>query len=274
MRTRVLIAALVAVAPAMSWAGSGADHPYFDSKHTIVVGGTWQDADTELRATRGNLPEVTLDLDDLGIDDSDNSWMLEYRYRINDKWAVSAGAFQWSATGSIAAERDFNFGGVEFTAGAEVSSRLEVDTYIIDVMYSLSRGENYELLVGGGLHAFDLTAEIKGEAFVGDDINVEGSSASDDLLAPLPNIRGQFFYSFSDRWAAMATLGWLSANVDDWDGDFLYTHARVGYRITDHLTFGVGYQYTEVDLKEEKSRGENEYKIQFTGPTAQLVYRF
>ena len=164
-----------------------ASHPYFhsDSRHVLTMGATWQDADAELAATRGRLPGATLALDDLGLSNDDTSWMAEYRYRINDRWSLSVGAFTFEVDGSREVSRDFNFDGVEFEAGAALDTELGVDTYIVDLMYSVYRGQRSAIMLGGGLHAFDLDAELSARVFIGEgERSVRNAGSS--ILAPLP----------------------------------------------------------------------------------------
>ncbi len=155
-----------------------ATHPYFrgDRNHALMLGATWQEADVELAATRNNLGGAKLALGDLGLNNDYTSWMAEYRYRISDRWSLSIGAYTFEVDGSREVARDFIFDGVEFTAGAALDTELEVDTYIVDVMYSVYRGERSEVMLGGGLHAFDLSAELSARVFI-DDQERTGSSA-------------------------------------------------------------------------------------------------
>jgi opacity protein-like surface antigen len=249
-------------------------HPSLNAKHMILVGGSYQTAEAELRASVAGLPEVSVDLEDLAIDDKDMSWALEYRWRFAEKWILSATAYTFKQDGSRQTSRDFNFDGNEFQAGSSLDTSLRVDTYILDVAYSVYRTERAEILLGGGLHILDMDASVKGQAFVG---NVERANAtgSSEILAPLPNLRAQGYYALDDRWGLALNLGWLSANVDDYEGGFAYLFARVGYRFSDHFGVNLGYQFTEFDLTYQQSRDrESEFDVSFHGPTLSLSYGF
>ena len=250
-------------------------HPYLhtSNKHAVLLGYTWQSANVELSAQRKSLPKASLDLDDLGTDDTYNSWIVEYRHRFNEKWGLAASAFTFNVDGSRTASRDFNFDGVEFEAGVALDNEIDVDTYIVDLMYTAYRSDRAELLVGGGIHVFDFEAELTGRVFAGE-LETSRTDASDDLLATLPNLRAQGFYALTPRLGAVATLGWLSANYGDYDGSFTYVHARMFYRLQGGFGVSLGYQFTDIDLEQKKSRGKNEYEIEFDGPTLQLSYSF
>jgi hypothetical protein len=91
----------------------------------------------------------------------------------------------------------------------------------------------------------------------------------------LPNLRFQGFYALNHRWGLILTGGWLSASYDDYDGDFTYLHLRTTYRVTDHFSASLGYQYTSFDLTHEKSRyRETEFDVDMDGPTIVFSYAF
>lgn len=247
---------------------------YFDAKHIIGVGLAYQEADSELRATVGGLPPAKVDLGDLGVDDTDISGALEYRWRFASRWELSALAYRFDQSGDRTVQRDFNFDGQEFTAGLAADTGISIDTYIVDVLYSVYRSETLDVMLGGGLHAFDLEASIKARAFIDDDSR-RAEAATSDLLAPLPNLRMQAFWRISDNWRASITTGWLSANYDEYDGSFAYLHPRIGYLFGDNWAVSLGYQWVNIDLTQKKSSlRETEFDAEFMGPTLFLNYRF
>ncbi len=247
---------------------------FFTAKHVIGIGAAHQEADAAIRASVSDLPEVEVDLDDLGMGDDYTSWSLEYRWRFAPRWMLSAMAYTFDEDGRRSVERDFNFDGVVFKAGASVDTELSIDTYIVDVVYEVYQSEQLEIMLGGGLHAFDLETSITGRAFIGD-IERERTTGTSELLAPLPNLRAQALYQISDHWGAYMAAGWLSASYEDFDGDFAYLHARAGYWFNEHWAASLGYQWVDIDLTQEKSRDrETQLDATFRGPTLQLIYRF
>ncbi|TDG15730.1 hypothetical protein E2F43_05760 [Seongchinamella unica] len=268
-RSSLLLLLLVATS------GFSAEEPGdFHVRDMVGIGMAYQTVDADLRATVGALPEVKVDLDDLGIKHDDLSWALEGRWRFKPRWMLVGLAYQFDQNGRRAVKEDFNFDGKEFQAGASVDTELSIDTYILDVMYSAYSNANAEVLVGGGIHAIDLETSIRGRAFVGN-IEREATTGSSELLAPLPNLRLQAYYRLNHKWGMGLYAGWLSANYGDYDGGFTYIHPRIAYGMGDHWSLTLGYQYVKLDLTQEKSsRRENEYNIDFKGPTLFLDYRF
>ncbi len=96
--------------------------------------------------------------------------------------------------------------------------------------------------------------------------------ASDsELFAPLPNVRAQAYLSLTPNWAVAANIGWMSANVDEWDGSFRYLHLRTHLRFNDHLGVALGYQLTDVDVSRDTGRRASRYNMEFSGPSLMLT---
>ncbi len=274
MKTRVKTCGIMLIALGSVSSLAEQEHVYFEPTLMIGAGAAYQSADAELRASEPGLPEVNVDLDDLGMASDDWSWALEARWRFAPRWMLVGLAYRFDQDGQRVTERDFNFDGKEYEAGTTVDTDFQLNTYIVDVLYSVYRSNNSELLVGGGLHAIDLDASITGRAFIGD-LEAKRARGASEVLAPLPNLRVQGFYGITDRWGAWFAAGWLSANYDDFDGSFAYIHPRLGYVINDRWSVTAGYQYVDIEItKEESNNRETELITDFHGPTFFLNYRF
>ncbi|MEE4108129.1 MAG: hypothetical protein V2I24_02210 [Halieaceae bacterium] len=254
-------------------AGSASGSPFIDPRHRVSIGIAEQDADFGIRATAGDFDPIVLKASDLGISDRDYSYYLDYRYRFRPRWAVVAGTYGFSDSGTREAERDFNYDGVEFTAGAELTTRFEVDAYLVDVMYALHRDERSELMIGGGVHALDLSASLAASIAV-DEERREFRRSGTTLLAPVPNLRIAGTWVFSERFALHGLGGWLSANVDEFSGDFVYAHLRLAYALTQQMSLALGYQRTEIDITQERSNSELNYDVRLEGFTFTFALSF
>lgn len=234
----------------------------------------YERVDADLRASVGELPEVKVDLDDLGMKQDDWSWAFEGRWRFKPKWALVGLAYQFDQNGDRSVSRDFNFDGKEFLAGASVDTEIQINTYILDVLYSVYSSEHSEIMLGGGIHAIDLGVSIESRAFIGD-LERESAKGTSEILAPLPNLRVQGYHEFNDNWGVGLSAGWLSANYGDYDGGFLYIHPRVYYAFNESWALTAGYQFVQIDLTREQSANrESEFNVDFKGPTVFLNYRF
>jgi opacity protein-like surface antigen len=250
-------------------------HPQLTNTHTFLLGGFQQDVDAAFYADADNqnIPSAKIDLGDLGMDETDFSWLAEYRYRMSDKWLFSVGGYKFDTSGSLEANKTFNYDGVEFEAGVDIESELSTSTFIFDAMYKVYDSDRANVFVGGGVHFTDVETELKGRINIGD-VAGSGKRAGDTLLAPLPNLRAHGIYAFSPKWSVSGSVGWLSMNIDDYEGSFSYLSARLSYLLTDHLGLGLGYQYLDMDFSVQRKNGEAGVDIQFNGPSAYISYSF
>lgn len=242
--------------------------------HEFSIGITGQQADTTVLASTARLPPVDIKLKDFGVEDQDTSWFAEYRWRFSERWLLDVFAYQYTDSGLQSATKDFNYNGVEFTAGTLISSRLDIDTYAVDVLYSVHRSNRGELLLGAGLHALRIEGGFSG-VVLGANQSRTFSASSETLLAPIPNLRAQANYAFSDRIGADITAGWLSASVDEYDGSFAYLNARLRLRITERASVSAGYQFTDIDISQQRSENRKlALEGGMHGPLLQLNWAF
>ncbi|MFT5333533.1 MAG: hypothetical protein ACJAUG_002186 [Halioglobus sp.] len=249
-----------------------------EDTHTFRLGMFSQTADIKAVSSLDGLPPIEVDLvDDLGLDDSSELGYGSYRWRFAEKWALTAVFERLDLDGRGFAAKDFNFDGEAFSLGAGVDVEYTMDTYLIDVTYSFIRNENWEVIVGLGLHAFDIETVISGRLEVDSDMGgnvLEASSAAADVLAPLPNFRGGVKYMITPRWEVNASVGWLSLEVDDIDGEYAYADIGTEYRITEHFGIGATYQISQIDVTSQEDNGFNKLDVDFSGPSVYLSYGF
>ena len=170
--------------------------------------------------------------------------------------------------------KDFSFDGVEYTVCATVDGSLTVDTYIIDAMYEVYQIDAKEITFGAGLHMLDTQASIRAAGNVEGGLEGSTEQARATLLAPLPNLCANVFHAFNDKWSLMATAGWMSANVDAYNGGFEHLHLRGQYQVTVALGVSLGYQLAAFDITETLDQGKNSFDAQFTGVSAAISCAF
>ncbi len=128
-------------------AGAMAAGDSIQDTHSFRLGIYSQDADITVQSAIDPFPPIEIDLiDDLNLDDGSESIYFNYRWRFKEKWSLSATFMRLELDGNEVAGFDFNFDGKPFTAGAAIASQFDMDTYLIDVAYSLVRnGTTYQL---------------------------------------------------------------------------------------------------------------------------------
>lgn len=81
------------IIPKMTLAES--QQAYLSDRHHISVGGYAQSSDASLTASREGFDPTAVTLGAIGLDDKDSTWMLEYRFRKNERWQYSASIYRY-----------------------------------------------------------------------------------------------------------------------------------------------------------------------------------
>jgi hypothetical protein len=248
-------------------------------KHYFKVGAFSQTADIQIKSTNEGFPPIEIDLvDDLGMDDSSVAINAMYRWRFTNRWSLSFTYQLLDLDGNGAASKDFNFEGTDYTAGVLINSEYKMKTYLADIGYSIIRNEKWELIVGAGLHSFDIETSISGLAIITDgnsNLVEETTRASTDVLAPLPNLRIGLVHLFTPKWEVGASGGWLSLEIDNIDGQYTYLDLNTEYRFTDRFGIGASYQFAEIDITSTKDANNvDKLNLQFEGPSLYFTYGF
>jgi hypothetical protein len=249
-----------------------------EDKHLFELGVISQDTDITSASTKAPLPPTEVDfIKDLGMDDSSVSINALYRWRFTEKWALSVRYQRLELDGKGFANERFNYDGAAFLAGAFVETDFSMKTYLADVSYSLVRNDKWEVMVGGGIHAFDIESTISGVAFISDgndNIIEQHTKASADVLAPLPNLRLGAVYMINPRWAVSSSVGWLSLEIDDIDGKYTYFDIGTEYRFSDRFGIGASYQIAKIDVTSTDGDTVDKLDLEFTGPSIFFTYGF
>jgi hypothetical protein len=66
----------------------------------------------------------------------------------------------------------------------------------------------------------------------------------------------------------------MSANVDEWRGDFVYLNGRLQYLFANNFGIALGYQFMDVDVSRRQQHRQSEYDIESSGPSLLLSYGF
>ena len=230
--------------------------------------------DANILAQRDGFDPVSVGIEDVGIGEEYTSGLLEYSHRFNSKWGVNFGAYEFANSRRSVSRRDFNYDGVDFEAGVGINSELTIRTYILDAMYSVYDSDSTEIEIGAGLHMLDNEASIQLVAGLDGEVIGATQQAKSSVLAPLPNLRASAFHAFNDDWSVHATMGWLSANIDNIDGDFYNFNVRGQYQLSDRWGLSLGYKFVEVDVLETIDNGVNGFDLSFEGVSAAVSYNF
>lgn len=218
---------------------------------------------------RTGRPETKVDLDDLGLDDSETIPQLGAMWRFKDKWTLNFVYSDFSVSSNATNNASFNYDGVTYPLNASLKTDLDITLYIVAVDYAFSQSDTTEWGVGLGLHAIDLAAGIRGSL---NDVTL--AATDEDFLAPLPNLRIYARHAFSPKLLSSFSIGWLGMNIDNYEGSLLVGSAALDYRVSDRWTIGINYQLTDIDLDVDDGINDDNYDVKLSGLALVAKYSF
>lgn len=238
-------------------------HPGLSDTWDFTLGVFNQGSEADLKSTSSE----TSSRIDLGLDDNEIIPQIGMRWRFKDKWAFSAAYADFSVPGYRQINTEFEYDDVIYPVDAKLDTKLNIGLYIFALDYAFKRTDTTELGVGFGLHALDLSASLKAR------LNDNSLAlSSDNFLAPLPNIRLFARHAFSPKLLGHASIGWLSATIDKFEGELLVGNVGLQYRFADRWSLGVNYQITDINVTVDRTRADTEYDIRFPGFGATISY--
>ncbi|HKL54353.1 MAG TPA: hypothetical protein VJ902_10360 [Wenzhouxiangellaceae bacterium] len=249
----------------------------FENTVTFSTGALFHKADAAFGATLDDNPVVDLTLPDLGVGDDKSVFWADLSWKMSQRWKWDFTYSSFAGNGLIEARRSGNFGEIEFDAGASLSSDIDVDVFITDITYDLVSTDRGRFGIGAGFHVtrvdFDLLATIDVMTEDGG-LQQVARSQTMDVLAPLPTLSITGSYRLLDKVRLSADVGYLSLNIDKYDGGIFSARTQIEWRPWQRIGIGAGYQFIDLDLDVDQGRIDERYDLELTGPTLFLTFGF
>ena len=104
--------------------------------------------------------------------------------------------------------------------------------------------------------------------------NETGQRETADTLAPLPTLSAYYRHAFNDKLALRLSGAWLSATVDNWDGDVVAADVSLEYWPSSSWGFGAGYNYVDIDVTAEENIFDQKYVVEYDSFFAFVSWSF
>ena len=242
------------------YAADGSTNPLFENDWLFRIGGQRAEADVKVGLANPELGDIPIiDISSQGADTTVSSIWANVMWQAPERWSIGLSYFQAKADNDRLTDEDLTFGDLEIPAGTGISTAFETDFYVINAFYDFYRAPASSAGIGLGLYALDL--EVSLETRVGGE--GAGQRENADVLAPLPTISAYYKHAFSDKWAVTADVGWLSANIDEYDGEILAARVNVDYWFNERWGLGAGYTYVDLNLTVDKDIFDQKYEVQY-----------
>jgi len=241
-------------------AQEGSGHPLFEDDWLFRLGGQHADADVKAGLANPEIGEIpVIDIGASGADTTVTSFWGNVIWQAPERWSLGFSYFEAQAQTQRILGSDFSFGDLTIPAGTGVTAEFTTDFYVLNGYYDFYQAPGRSAGIGLGLYGLELDISLATQ--VGGQPGGESESA--DTLAPLPTISAYYKHAFNDKWAVLADIGWLSANIDDYDGEVFAARVSLDYWINDNWGLGAGYTYVDVDLTVDGRVFDQHYEVQY-----------
>lgn len=241
-------------------AQDGSSHPLFQDDWIFRLGGQKSDADVKAGLANKDLGDIPIiDLNASGADTTVTSFFANIFWQAPERWTVGFSYFQAETDSERILEEDFTFGDLTVPAGTGVTADFTTDFYVLNAFWDFYQAPGRSAGIGMGLYALELDLELAAQVAG----QPTGTVESADTLAPLPTISAYYQIAFNDRWAMVADAGWLSANIDDYDGDIFAARISLDYWINENWGLGAGYTYVDLDLTVDERIFDQRYEVEY-----------
>jgi hypothetical protein len=237
-------------------------HPFISSKYSLQVGVFFPSKDFRI-GVDGSLSGNDNEFDfnkSLNLDDSDNVFALEFKWRFGQKWSARFHYFATDRTDKAVLEEDIQWGDQTILAGSSVTAGANFDLTRVFFARSFDSRENIDFGIGLGVHWLEFGAFIKPDVMTN-----FGEVSSASVSGPLPNIGAWYYYSPSPKWFIGGRLDWLDASIDKYDGGIINAAAGVNYQLFKHFGIGLKYQLFRLKVDVDNDNWQGSAKFVYDG---------
>lgn len=260
---------LLASTPLHAQNGSG--NPVFTDDWLFRLGGQQADANAKVGLANSNLGEIPIiDLDASGADTRLTSFFANVMWQAPERLSIGFSYYQARVESDRVLDEDFQFGDLTIPEGTGARTDFTTDFYVLNGFWDVYQSSSTSVGLGLGLYGLDLDISIASQ--VGNQPTGEVESA--DTLAPLPTISAYFKHAFNDHLAVFVDGGWLSANIDEYDGEVLAGRVSLDYWFNDNWGLGAGYNYVDIDVLADKPVFDQYYQVQYNSMFFYAMFGF
>lgn len=192
--------------------------------------------DTTLRIDQSLTDEGTVISaeDDLALDDADLLPQAEITLLPGERHLVRLSGFASHRSAETILDERIEFDDEVYLPGERIDSELNLTMLGLTYGYRFIVRDNAELTATLGVQI----AEVEANAVVRSRVIRDSESG----VAPLPLMGLEGRYDFTQRWGFEGRAQYLTANIDEVDGEILDARAAITWRMNPYFVFGLGYR--------------------------------
>ncbi len=245
---------------------TGVDTVY-DRRFEFRAGVYFNTVDSQIERDGSDGQEAgPVDLDDLlGQSDSQSFGEFEVVYYPGHYHRLEAAYFEFGRSSTTTLDEEVRFGDIVLDAGETVSTSSEFSTLRLGYAYALTRDEQKQLAVSGGVHY--TTAKVRFETA---DNEVEEA----DLATLMPVIGVDASIMVSRAWRLGARVQAMRTEFNRYDGWMAYVRLDLERRFRNGMLVGAAFNFYAMRLSSGRDELNGSLRLQHYGPAVYAGVRF
>ena len=209
----------------------------------------------------GNGTKVDLE-DDLGLDKEIFSYRVDGYWRVFPRHTLAVSYYDLSRDADSTITRTIQVGDTTFTAGADVSTKLDLRVLQANYGYSFIHNQKFDMAAKLGVYLADMKFRISSPGL---------ATEEESLLAPLPVLGLQGSYAITPRIFASAGANVFFVEYGEYSGSLVDAKVTLDFDLTDNLGLGLGYNHNFINI--ERDSASDAFDVDFNYGAFMLYLR-
>lgn len=187
------------------------------------------------------------------------------------------GFVSFDQKGSRQITKDIHFGGVTYTAGAQVDSESFSRFVSAAYRYGIIKNESFHLGASLGVSYTTLRADMTASSGVvgpGGPIVGQTTTKEAEINAPVPLIGLAFEAQISGPVSAGASIRGMGASIHPYSGHMIEAVAHVDWFLMRNFGMGAAYEYTTIEIKKKTDTKTVQANYRYDGPRIYVLLTF
>ena len=269
-----LVVSVAVISMVLSYGAHAQENRSLNDRFQVFGGAWFTDQDRTFRIEDINTGTgVTIDLENLGLDDSDEVPFYGFLWRISRGWRLEMSGTDVDNSDTIAID-PVVVSGITLVPGGSATASFDTNLIVARLGYAFIANERGDLGFSLGVSYIDAEVSVAGS------LGTEATSVNEQVDGFVPTIGLFGGVALSERWSLSGRVSAIQISElgDIEDGSWVDAYGAVVYRPFRNVGFGLGYKFLEADVEGTFRDGGDEFRgkldWEYDGPVAFIEIGF
>jgi hypothetical protein len=242
------------------------------------LGGVFASLDTKATLSSPELPGNSVDFSDLGITpDHKNTFQGTGYWNFLGRSYLDFGYVNFDVSGSNTITRDIHFGGVTYTAGAEVSGETRSRFIYAAYRYGIFRNPTFHFGLSLGVSYYTAQASLSATAGVvgpNGEVIAGGATRERELNVPVPLLGAEMELRILPTLTIGGSFRGVKLNVSPYSGTWVEGVGELNWYFARNFGLGAAYDYHHIRIEKTNATSFVRFDQLYNGPRGYLIISF